>query len=307
MKTFDHENAWKELALPAYKKLPTAVLCLVEETAIVAEDLGQDRECCMIWPEDGGKLRQLFERLDSETLSNAAHVVYSYGHWRPGASIAGDAPTIKGGAHWKFSHYADQVLRTRFNISRRDSKAQISCQIHEGKIRVCYLSSNMWTWHEVAPATDDGFKIAGEICDRLIRKLIPCHTRDDRDNAAYKFFEDIKKTVARPDFDISGYMVEESELELRRALRMPKPDKEKLIAKLDADLKSKIASLTAERDGFLWLVNHDLPTENAIYYNHTGRFNFGWRKPITGEAKTMLLERLAGFPFPFDVQETSKY
>ena len=37
MKTFDYEKAWQDLALPAFKQLPTAVLCLAEEVGIVAD------------------------------------------------------------------------------------------------------------------------------------------------------------------------------------------------------------------------------------------------------------------------------
>lgn len=227
MKTFDYEKAWQDLALPAFKQLPTAVLCLAEEVGIVADDLHQDKQCCMIWPEDGGKLREMFNRLDSVTLSRAAHVLHDYNYWRPGKSIAGNAPVTKCG--WKFSNYADQVLRSRYNIAL-DSKAMVGLRIHEGTIRVCYSSSDMWTWHEVAPATDEGMEKAGLIASQLSHKMAGITRRDDRDSAANLFMEELKKTVAWPDFDISGYMVEEEELKLRQAARMPKPDKEKLIA-----------------------------------------------------------------------------
>jgi hypothetical protein len=249
MKSFDYESAWAELALPAYKKLTNQVLVLVEETGIVAAELRQDRDCNMVWPDDGGKLRAMFDAIDSEALAAAARTVYFYGHWRPGASIAGDAPHIAGGGNWKFANYADQVLRARFNVSGRDSKATVSFQIHEGTIRVCYSSPDCWTWHEVAPATDDGMKAAGGIADSLRRKISGSSRREDRDSAASIFFEQLKKVAAWPDFDTSGYMVEESVLELRRAARMPKPDKSKLIAKINADFQSKLASETVERDG----------------------------------------------------------
>jgi hypothetical protein len=304
MKTFDYEKAWQDLALPAFKQLPNAALCLAEEVGIVADNLHQDAKCCMIWPEDGGKLREMFERLDSATLSRASRVLHDYNHWSPGASIAGNAPVTKCG--WKFSNYADQVLRSRFNIAL-DSPARVSLRIHEGTIRVCYSSNDMWTWHEVAPATDEGMKKAGQITDDLSRKIASYANRNERDHAAWVFFEELKKPVAWPDFETSGYMVEEEELKLRRAARMPKPDKEKLIVEINADLQNKLATMTTERDGMIWLVNHDLPTDNAIFYSHTGRFCFGWRNPITGDAKTQLLARLDGFPFPYDIQEGKRY
>jgi len=304
MKSFDYEKAWQDLSLPAFKQLPNAVLCLAEEVGIVADELSQDRQCCMIWPDDGGKLREMFERLDSVTLSRASLVLYNYNHWRPSAGIAENAPVMKCG--WKFSNYADQVLRARFFIGL-DSKATVSFQIHEGTIRVCYSSSEMWIWHEVAPATDAGLQLANAIALKLRQKIDAISRREGRDTAAYKFMEKLKKTAAWPDFDISGYMVEGEELKLRQAARMPKPDNENLIASIKSDFCKKIATMTTERDGMLWIVEHDLPTDNAIFYNHTGRFCFGWRNPITGNAKTQLVEKLAGFPFPYDVQESNKY
>lgn len=303
MKTFDYEKAWQELALPQFKRLPNAALCLAEEVALVAAELHQLPDCSMPWPEDGGKLRGMFDKLDSETLSRAALVVYHYGHWRPECSIAGNAPTLgNAGGSWKFSHYADQVLRGRFNISGRDSKAAVSLQIHEGTIRLCYSSDNMWTWHEVAPATEAGHAAAVKLAVKLREKLASVKTRDQRDSAAYEFIEGLNGKPAWPDWDTSVYMVEECELELRRAARMPKPDKAKLIAEAKQDFDKTVANATAERDGMLWLIEHDIPTGNAIYYKHTGCWCFGWRNPITGDARIELLAKLAKFPFQYDVK-----
>lgn len=299
MKTFDYEKAWAELALPAFKQLPTAALCLVEEVGIVAADLQQGIHCDMIWPDDNGKLREMFGRLDSETLATAAHVVYYYSHWRPGGSTSDGAPVVLCG--WKFSNYADQVLRIRFNLGR-DVKSGVGLLIHEGTIRVCYSSRDSWTWHEVAPATDAGMAEASKIADTIRRKIDTQSSRDDRDSAAWKAFEAIKSTVAWPGFDTAAYMVEESELELRRAARMPKPDKEKLFREIISEFDKSVSNATAKRDGELWLVDHDLPTENAIYYNHTSQWCFGWRKPYVGEARESLLAALAKFPFPYDVK-----
>lgn len=308
MKTFDYETAWKELALPAYKQLPNAALVLIEETGLVSENLHQNSACNMVWPDDGGKLREMFERLDINTLATAAHVSYCYSHWRPGKSIAGDAPTVPGG--WKFANYADQVLRVRFNAAR-DVKSGVGLLIHEGTIRVGYSSSDMWTWHEIAPATQDGHAAAVGIADQLRRKIAgKRNTRSEReaDNAAYAFMEELKKREAWPGWSIAPYMLEESELKLRQAARMPKPDKAKLIAELQADFEKKRQEATTERDGFLWLLEHDIPTGNCIYYSHTGRFCFGWRgkhspgEKYEGKTRLKLLELLKGFPFEYDVE-----
>lgn len=300
MKTFDYQTAWQALALPAFQKLSPTVKALLDATHEAADNLSQVGDCTMPWPEDGGKLKGMFEAMDSESLSNAALVVNYYGHWRPGASIAGDAPKLEGGTHWKFSHYADQVLRSRYG---HDSRHTVSRQIHEGTIRVCYSSNDMRTWHEVAPATDEGNKLAQEISASLTRKVATASaTRRRRDDIAYKFIEELKSTVARPEWNTAHYMVEEAELEIRRVQRMPKPDKAALIADVKKDFDKDVEALTVERDGQLWLIENDIPTANAIYYKHTGKWCFGWRKTYTGEAREMILKALAKFPFVYDVK-----
>ena len=56
------------------------------------------------------------------------------------------------------------------------------------------------------------------------------------------------------------------------------------IAKARADLAAKFETVTRnatiERDGFTWLMDHGIKTDNVIYYSHTGRFGFGWREPL---------------------------
>lgn len=298
MKTFDYENAWLELALPAYKQLPNAALVLIEEVGIVADNLHQNSACDMVWPDDGGKLREMFDRLDSETLATAARVSYFYSHWRPGDSIAGDAPTVPCG--WKFANYADQVLRGRFNVGR-SIKSCIGLMIHEGAFRVGYSSRDMRIWEEVAPATEEGHKHAGAIAGR-IRRSVAGKLGADADSAAYHEMEKIKADAKPGLWDTSRFMVEESELELRRAERMPKADKSKLIAEINATFEKDVANLTVERDGELWLVANDLPKDNAIYYKHTGQWCFGWRKPYTGKAREELLAKLAKFPFSYEIK-----
>jgi len=78
------------------------------------------------------------------------------------------------------------------------------------------------------------------------------------------------------------------------------------IAKKRADLASNaektIANAIAERDGMLWLMDRGVSTDNAIYYNHTGRFCFGWRQPVNDA--DALRAAIDGFPFPYDIKET---
>ena len=63
---------------------------------------------------------------------------------------------------------------------------------------------------------------------------------------------------------------------------------------------------TRERDGMIWLLEHDLgglAADNVIYYSHTGRFGFGWRTKLDLSLAHEIMGKLSdeGFPFPYDV------
>jgi hypothetical protein len=78
------------------------------------------------------------------------------------------------------------------------------------------------------------------------------------------------------------------------------------IAKRRADLlkerDSAIRNANTEYDGMIWLMDHGI-TEQPIYYNHTGRFCFGWRSGgVDAAVKPDLIAALDGFPFPFDIK-----
>ena len=64
----------------------------------------------------------------------------------------------------------------------------------------------------------------------------------------------------------------------------------------------RITNAKTERDGFLWLLDHAVKTSNVIYYSHTQRFNFGWRKPLSAEERSALLDVITEFPYPYDIQ-----
>lgn len=78
------------------------------------------------------------------------------------------------------------------------------------------------------------------------------------------------------------------------------------IAKERADLEAEYLKTTAaaktKRDGFLWLMNHGINTENCIYYSHTDRFSFGWRRPVDKEMESAILEVISEFPFSYEIK-----
>lgn len=84
-----------------------------------------------------------------------------------------------------------------------------------------------------------------------------------------------------------------------------KRGKERL-AKQRADIASNyekiVANATAERDGMLWLMDHGMHIDNVIYYDHTGKFGFGWRTSIGPSVRPELEKQLADFPFPYEIK-----
>ena len=56
-----------------------------------------------------------------------------------------------------------------------------------------------------------------------------------------------------------------------------------------------------EKDGFLWLMDRGVNTENCIFYDFRSMFSFGWRRPIENVISAELAEMLKDFPFPFEI------
>jgi hypothetical protein len=76
----------------------------------------------------------------------------------------------------------------------------------------------------------------------------------------------------------------------------------KQIEGVHEEFKKTVATATINRDGFLWLLNRGINTENCIFYSHTGRFGFGWRNEYRRAAYSALSDLLKEFPFPYDIK-----
>lgn len=79
------------------------------------------------------------------------------------------------------------------------------------------------------------------------------------------------------------------------------------IAKKRADVQREyqqtIAQAAEKRDAATWIMdNAPGLLENWIYYTHTGRHCFGWRKPLDECLLSDLLEKVSEFPFSYDIK-----
>lgn len=78
----------------------------------------------------------------------------------------------------------------------------------------------------------------------------------------------------------------------------------------DDTIQKKIPMLEAtakvEYIGKNWLLSHGISIENVIYYSHTHKFSFGWKKPLAPEVQTTLRELLTDFPYPWEFAKEKK-
>lgn len=78
------------------------------------------------------------------------------------------------------------------------------------------------------------------------------------------------------------------------------------LAKQRADLHSDFDESSREaltkRDGMLWLMDNGLSIDNVIYYSHTDKFGFGWRKPIGAAVLSNILDKISEFPFSYEIK-----
>jgi hypothetical protein len=76
--------------------------------------------------------------------------------------------------------------------------------------------------------------------------------------------------------------------------------------KIRADVESKYAKAkeTAETEyrGMTWLLDRGVSVDNCIYYNHTQKFSFGWRSPVSVDVEIALRALLAAFPYAYEIK-----
>lgn len=161
MKKFNYIKAWEQLANPAFKALPQNMRDLFAETYRVAQDLQQDSNLDMVYPDPNiePEFRKSFDEIPAEVLAQASRTIYCWGHWGPVFSNY-------AGIYWKFSRYADQSLRQR--IGDMPKIRNISFEIDEGCLRLCAESNTFWTWGEICLATSNNYEKVKTIVEKYI-------------------------------------------------------------------------------------------------------------------------------------------
>jgi hypothetical protein len=102
---FDTKTYYAEVARPVADALRADAAALLTRVKQEAGSTRQDKDCVLLWPEDGGALRRAFEALDDVTLATSALAYHEtfFTKWEGGDP-----------SEWKYADYADHVLRDRF-------------------------------------------------------------------------------------------------------------------------------------------------------------------------------------------------
>lgn len=73
-----------------------------------------------------------------------------------------------------------------------------------------------------------------------------------------------------------------------------------------AEAERSIEIARKKCDGILWLIDHDIETENCIFYDHTNMFEFGWRSGgVSPSVAEELRKKLDGFPHKYEIKVQS--
>lgn len=199
-KAFDFKRAWNEVAKPAFEDLPKEIHELYRRVHNEAADLAQDESLNMSWP---AALQCEFESIDSGRLAAAAMVIHSYGHWHS------NNPDFTG-AHWKFSNYADQILRVRCGLPSRRLSAETrgySFYICDGELRWAYSDPRTWTWHTIGLATPITLEIAKDwLAQHEPERNALRQAAGSKFEFDYKWFESNKESLANKCWPTIGFL-----------------------------------------------------------------------------------------------------
>lgn len=174
MKQFNYKKAFDEAAFPAYEALSPYVKNVFEEVINQASDLSQSKDLSMPWPKT--PLMELFGGLNDFDVAVASKVIYSAGHWAYAEfdlafEAGGSAYQLRNklqnhGSYWKFSNYADQILRERLGVEYRPNYNRDNLrnfEIHVGMIRICVQTPDSWNWIDLALATRENMEMLRDV------------------------------------------------------------------------------------------------------------------------------------------------
>jgi len=272
---FNYQKAYCVLALPAFESL-SDIQKTVHKTMInLVQGLNQGKDLNI--PTTKG-MKSVLDILSCQELSELSNVSYFVGHWYPGVIKKPFENTC--GESWKISNVIDQVLRSRLDIHH-------NIQIQEGKLRVTFSSKYEWMWEEFGMATEKNLEIF-KTCGLSFGSKTLHESAEKLKELCGDLWPDVETLPS------NGYYVEFLKKLTEKKLENIKKQHEQKLKKLGKDVENAKIELQA----FTWLIDNGIDYDNCIYYNHTEKFSFGWRKSLTEIEKKYFDRKTGWFPFP---------
>lgn len=273
MTDFNYKKAYCVLAVPAYMNLNALQLNAHTSLIPLVDHLNQGRDLNIPLSLE---IRDILNPLTCKEIAELSQACYFVGHWRPTLLRA-----IFPGTGWKITNICDQILRERL-------RAPNNVLIHDGRFRVTFSSPDCWLWEEFGLATERNLEIFNTY--NLPFGSMTLHDSAEKlKTLCGDLWPDVE-TV--PDNDLYREFLELEKVNELKKLKQAQVDRLKRIEK-------DIENSKIELEAFTWLINNGIDHDNCIYYSHEKCFSFGWRKTLSDTEKTVLTEKLAGFPFAY--------
>ena len=283
MKNYNYQKAWFVQIKPEWDSLNTQQLNAHSKVRALIGESGQDSNGNIpLTP----AIEEILGELSNNELAKLSRVSYNIGHFCPPYK----QPPFdnKRGESWKVTNYIDQILRKRFDLPYR-------MNVNDGLFVMMYNGVHDFYRDHICCATDKNLQI-----------ILNCGLNFGIDSF-WNSIDVLKKQIndlwgdpnELPDNqEYSEYLY----LLKVEALKAVKRDHLKTIERL----KQEVENAKLELEAFTWLIEHNIETENCIYYRHADIFCFGWREPVTEKEKSSLLDILVEFPYNYEIKGVAK-
>lgn len=283
MKNFDYEKAYFVQALPALNGLNEKQKEAHRLLCSLVGDLNQGEDLNIPLTDE---MKEILEPLTCHEIAELSRCSYFVGHWKPGHV----APVFENskGQSWKVTNICDQVLRSTLQTPH-------NVLIHEGAFRVTFSSKACWMWDEFGLATERNLEIF-KTCGLPFGESTIMSSAKKLTDLCGDLWGDVDEMPGNGEYNAFLLLKKEKALD----------DLKKKQAKRLADIEKDIENSKVELAAFQWLIEHNIPEyfiDNCIYYAHTGKFCFGWRRRMDEKEKESLPGLLVGFPYAWEIKD----
>jgi hypothetical protein len=286
MTNFNYEKAYFVQALPAFLGLPAKSFKAHSLLLPMVKDLNQKRDLNIPLIDE---MLSILNDLTCQELAELSRASYFVGQWKPSHTL--EVFENKSGESWKIANVCDQVLRLRFKPYFGLPR---NIQIHEGVFRVTFSNKNCWFSGGFGLAIEKNLEIF-KTCGLQFGEDTLEESTKQLAGMCGDLWPDVDTMPNNPAYE--AFLIVKAKaykLELKKRYA----DK---LASIEKDIENSKIELAA----FTWLIDNGIDEqyiENCIYYDHAGRFTFGWRKKLSNKEKDELSVLLLNFPYTYDLK-----